>query len=332
MCRRSPLLGVPDRERRTAWDSVSHVRLLTIAAVALVAAAANPVGAGARSSDRAAALAVYGGLGSWLDIFASDSWSSPRAIVAVAKEHGVRTLYLQTSNYSQTSDVVRPAALGGFIDAAHADGLKVVAWYLPGLYDMRMDARRAVAAIRFRSRTGQAFDGFALDIEASIVRSVGERNDRLLALARLLRASTPPSYPLGAIIPSPVGMRRHPHYWPHFPYVGLARSFDAFLPMAYFSYYAHSAGAAYSYARDVVLAIRRGTARPDVLIHLIGGSSTDIPGATLAGFARAVSDCAVQGFSLYAFPETDAEDWSVLTTTSLAPAPSSGCSATAVAP
>lgn len=303
------------------------MRLLTIVAVALIALGASAVEVGARPADRAGALAVYGGLGSWLDIFAADSWSRPRELVAAAKAHGVKTLYLQTSNYSQTSDVVRPAALGRFVDAAHAQGLNVVAWYLPGLDDAALDARRALAAIRFRSRTGQAFDGFALDIEASIVPNVGRRNSRLLALARLLRASTPPAYPLGAIIPSPVGMRRHPHYWPHFPYVGLARSFDAFLPMAYFSYYAHTPAAAYAYARDVVLAIRRETRRPDVLIHLIGGSSSEIAAATLAGFARAASDCAVQGLSLYAFPETDAEDWGVLAATDLASAPTPRCSA-----
>lgn len=302
------------------------MRVLTIAAVALIAAVAGTAGAGARPADRSAALAVYGGLGSWLDIFATGSWSRPRAIVAAAEAHGVTTLYLQTSNYSQATDVVRPAALGRFVDAAHAAGLKVVAWYLPGLADPALDARRALAAIRFRSQTGQAFDGFALDIEASIVPSIAVRNARLLALSSLLRRWTAPSYPLGAIIPSPVGMRRHPHYWPHFPYVGLARSFDAFLPMAYFSYYAHTAAAAYDYARGVVLAIRERTGRPDTLIHLIGGSSLDIPAATLAGFARAVSDCAVQGFSLYAFPETGPADWQVLDATGLAPAPAPACS------
>src|SRR5690242_16089390 len=153
---------------------------------------------------------VYGGLGSWLDIFADQSWSSPATLVARAKAAGVRTLYLQTSNYSQRTALVRPAALGRFVDAAHAAGLRVVAWYLPGFADPRLDARRTLAAVRFRSATGQRFDGFALDIEASIVRDVAVRNARLLALTRLLRRSVPRTYPLGAIIPSPVGIRRHP--------------------------------------------------------------------------------------------------------------------------
>jgi hypothetical protein len=267
--------------------------------VAAAAASAAPTGS------------VYTGLGSWLDIFAGDQWSNPNGLVARAKEEGVTTLYLQTSNYSQHAAIVRPFALGDFIDAAHAAGLRVVAWYLPGLDRPRVDAARSLAAIRFRSSSGQRFDGFALDIEASVVRSVRLRNARLLALAGLLRRAAPHPYQLGAIIPSPVGVRRHPHYWPSFPYAALSRSFDAFLPMAYFSYYAHTPAAAYVYAHDVIVLLRSqvGTRVP---IHMIGGSSAHMPASTLAGFIRAVSQCGIEGVSLYAFPQTSAADWAAL--------------------
>jgi hypothetical protein len=264
----------------------------------------------------APASTVYGGLGSWLDIYAGSSWSNPSAVVARARQEGVQTLYLETSNYSRSADVMRRAQLSQFVDAAHAAGLNVVAWYLPGFADARLDARRSLAAIHFRSRSGQAFDGFALDIEASIVPKVAERNARLLSLSRLLRRASPAGYPLGAIIPSPVGMRRHPHYWPTFPYTALARSFDAFLPMAYFSYYAHSRQAAYVYAHDV-MRLLRAQIGPDELIHMIGGSARALPAATLAGFVRAVSDCGAEGISQYAFPQTSAANWAVLGSASL---------------
>jgi len=267
--------------------------------VAAATATAAPVGG------------VYTGLGSWLDIFAGSPWNDPNGLVARAKEEGVATLYLQTSNYSAAAPIVRPFAVGMFVDAAHAAGLRVVAWYLPGLDRPHVDAARALAAIRFRSASGQRFDGFALDIEASVVRNVRLRNERLLALARLARHAAPDPYQLGAIIPSPVGMRRHPDYWPTFPYAALARSFDAFLPMAYFSYYAHTPAAAYIYAHDVIVLLRSqvGTRVP---IHMIAGSSAHMPAATLAGFARAVSQCGIQGISLYAFPQTSAADWAAL--------------------
>jgi hypothetical protein len=263
----------------------------------------------ARALGTPSALQVYGGLGSWLDIFAGRPWSQPATVVASAKQHGVGTLYLQTSNYSQPTDIVRRAALGRFVEAAHAAGLAVVAWYLPSFANPARDWRRVQAAIAFRSARGQRFDGFALDIESSYVANVSLRNARLLALARLLRRTAEAAYPLGAIIPSPVGMRRHPHFWPRFPYLQLASIFDAFLPMAYFSYYAHTPAAAYTYARDVVLAIRAKTGRSDEVIHMIGGSARVMPAAPLAGFVRAVSDCGAQGISLYAFPQTSPQDW-----------------------
>jgi len=260
---------------------------------------------------------VYGGLGSWLDIFAADAWSSPAGVVARARAAGVGTLYLQTSNYRQGAGIVRAAALGRFVDAAHAAGLRVVAWYLPGFTNPRLDARRTLAALRFRSAKGEAFDGFALDIEASVVRNVAVRNIRLLSLAALLRRAAPGGYPLGAIIPSPVGIRRHRQYWPGFPYAALTRSFDAILPMAYFSHYAHSAQGAYAYAHDAMTLLRAQTAGRQPFVHMIGGSGKNIPAATLAGFVRAASECGAQGISLYAFPQTSASDWAVLRNASL---------------
>jgi hypothetical protein len=276
-----------------------------------------PLAVSAQAAAPPSPVEVYSGLGSWLDIFAARSWSQPATVVASAKAHGVGSLYLQSSNFSQTTDIVRPAAIGRFVEAAHAAGLNVVAWYLPGFSNPALDARRALAAIRFRSAHGQRFDGFALDIESSTVANVSLRNARLLALAQRLRRAVPAPYPLGAIIPSPVGMRRHPRYWPRFPYAPLTKVFDAFLPMAYFSYYAHTPAAAYTYARDVVLAIRAKTGRPDELIHVIGGSASAIPAATLAGFVGAVSACGAQGISLYAFPQTSAEDWTDLAAANL---------------
>jgi hypothetical protein len=287
-----------------------RVVLLAALLVAATLTLAAPTSRGATGEN------VYAGLGSWLDIYAGDVWADPAGVVAQAEKAGVRTLYLQTSNYRQRAGIVRPLALGRFVDAAHAAGLRVVAWYLPGFADPRLDARRTVAALRFRSATGQRFDGFALDIEASIVPNIAMRNARLLSLASLLQHAAPRSYPLGAIIPSPVGMRRHPHYWPGFPYKRLARSFDAFLPMAYFSHYAHSPRAAYAYARDVMTMIRARTGSPEP-VHIIGGSSKHISAATLAGFVHAASQCGAQGISLYAFPQTSPANWAVLRTASL---------------
>ena len=281
---------------------------MALLSAALVAPAAGASGSSPRPTP-------YEGLGTWVDIYATATWAVPERNVAAMARDGVRTLYLQTGNYSQSADLVRPRALGRFLRAAHAAGLRVVAWYLPSFASPARDARRALAAIRFRSASGERFDGFALDIEAGFVKPVALRNRRLLRLSARLRASAGPGYALGAIIPSPVGMRRHPRYWPGFPYRPLARFYGAFLPMAYFTdAHVHGTGPTRAYLAADVADIRARTGDPQVPIHLIGGIAGSMGARETAGFMRAVADCAPVGYSLYEFPITSRATWSALRT------------------
>jgi hypothetical protein len=285
-------------------------RRLLVAAV-LAAVLVVPASGGAAGSPRA--RSAYAGLGTWLDIYATPFWTHPQREVAAMSRNGVRTLYLQTGNYEQTVDLVRPQALGRFIDAAHAAGIRVVAWYLPSFLYPAQDVRRALAAIRFRSAKGEHFDSFALDIEASLVRSVPLRSERLLQLSARLRTAVGHRYPLGAIIPSPVGIRRHRHYWPSFPYRPLARYYDVFLPMAYATN-RHVPGSSFTRAYDAadIAIIRTRTGRPHVPIHLIGGLANAMGPREIAGFTQAVADCAPFGYSLYAFSVTRQATWRLL--------------------
>ncbi len=299
------------------------MKLVVAFLLATAVLALSPAGGATAQPETAE---VYGGVGSWVDIFAGQAWRNPKAVVGVLRSNGVSTLYVETSNYSQSRDIVYPTAIGHFVEAAHAAGLSVVAWYLPSLVRPALDARRALDAIRFRSARGQAFDSFALDIEASVVRNVELRNARLIALAKSLRKSVPAGYPLAAIVPSPVGMKRHPHYWPGFPFAELADAFDAFLPMAYFSYYAKTPAAAYAYAHNVIVAIRRETGLPEVAIHVIGGLANRARIAEVDRFIQAASDCGVAGISLYAFFQTSDAQWSRLRQATLGASPLPSCS------
>jgi hypothetical protein len=281
-------------------------------AVVLAAVLVVPASGGAAAGSTRHRSA-YAGLGTWLDIYATSSWAHPQREVAAMARDGVRTLYLQTGNYGQSTDLVRAHALGRFIDAAHAAGLRVVAWYLPSFSDPPQDARRALAAIHFRSARGERFDSFALDIEAGIVKPASLRTERLLRLSARLRAAVGRRYPLGAIIPSPVGIRRHRHYWPQFPYRRLARVYNVFLPMAYATdrgVRGMTGTRAYD-AADVAI-IRARTGRPHVPIHLIGGIAGTMGAAETAGFMQAVADCAPLGYSLYEFPITPRATWEAL--------------------
>jgi len=269
------------------------------------------VAAGTAGASGTRDLSSYDGLGTWLDIYDHANWRDPQTAVNTMAAHGVKTLYLETSNSRQPTDLVRPAQLAGLVDAAHAVGLRVVAWYLPTLVYPARDLRRVLAAVRFTTSSGGRFDSFALDIEASDVRSVTLRNRRLTELAAALRTAVGPAYPLGAIVPSAVGMELHPDYWPRFPYATLRQSFDVFMPMAYFTYRAKGRGASARYVMRSV-ALLRAAAGPDVRVHVIGGVASYASTADVTGFMDAVTRCAPVGYSLYDFPITSASAWAAL--------------------
>src|SRR5205809_404603 len=80
------------------------------------------------TSSAAPSLQAYRGLGTWVSVYSRSTLAYPVASAAAMKADGVQTLYLETSNWRQHVDVVRPATMGAMIEAAHAQGIKVVAW------------------------------------------------------------------------------------------------------------------------------------------------------------------------------------------------------------
>jgi hypothetical protein len=268
------------------------------------------VPAGGASTGRD--LTPYDGLGTWVDIWDTAVWKSPEAAVAAMRARGVVTLYLETSNYSRTVDLVRPATLGRFLHAAHTAGPRVVGWYLPSFANVARDLRRSLAAVEFRSENGEAFDSFALDIEASVVKPAARRTTRVLALTSSLRAAAGPDYALGAIIPAPRGMDLNPRYWPGFPYAQLAQSFDVFLPMGYFTYRFKTAAESSDYTRANVQLLRERTGDPELPVHAVGGLARVATTAQVRAFAKAAAAEGAVGASLYDFADTKPAQWRVL--------------------
>ncbi len=264
------------------------------------------------SARAAAPVASFRGLGTWVDLFDTRLRADPEAAVARMHADGVRTLYLETSNFSASAAIVSPDIVSRFIVAAHADGMRVVAWYLPSFARPGIDRFRARAAVAFRTSGGQRFDAFALDIESSQVTHVGLRTSRLLDLAAALRASAGPRYPLGAIVPAPEGMRLNPAYWPGFPFRGLRADFNVFLPMDYFTYHVTTAAAAHDYTTANVALLRRDTRDPAVPIHLIGGIADTASVAEVTAFVHAARERGVLGASLYDDATTRPAEWAEL--------------------
>jgi hypothetical protein len=278
----------------------------------LVSGAIGSLGGSAPAAPTRASLQAYRGLGTWVDIYDKHQWAHIWKTVHGAKAHGVRTIYLETGNYHSNGPVFRPRAAARFIDIAHKAGIEVVAWYLPGFDHLRKDYRRTIKAIDFATPDGQSFDGLAMDIEATNVRSIPRRERRMLRLSRHVRNKVGDGYPLGAIIPSPSDMEAGSYWGTDFPFKAVAHLYDVFLPMSYSSFRASGLVATHDYIQRSIRIIRRRSEQRGVPIHVIGGLADGATGREVTGFVRAVREYGVLGASYYDYGSTGPEDWAAL--------------------
>ncbi|MEI7759154.1 MAG: hypothetical protein WCJ67_00110 [Thermoleophilia bacterium] len=283
------------------------MRRLALTATLLVLVLA-PLGAQAAAG---ADPDLFAGLGTWVDIYDRPAYRSPGTTAAAIAAQGVRTVYVETANDRSTVDVVQPIALGLFVDALHARGLRVVAWYLPGFVKPAADFRRTRAMMSFRTPKGGSFDGFALDIESLSLKNTALRSKRLLDLGRMLRTEAG-GMPVATITYPSRGLERHPTWWPGFPWQQLASLVDAWIPMTYTGSSFPGYDATYGYvARS--LRLLRAAVGPDIPIHAAGGVANRMTAEELRAFADAVTDeGTVTGWSLYDYQTTGPKAWAAL--------------------
>jgi hypothetical protein len=282
--------------------------LAALAAGLLVAAA----GAGPAPAAKEADPSVFGGLGTWTDIYDGRVYAQPEATAARIAARGVKTVWAETANYRASADVVQAARLGRFVDALHAHGVRVVAWYLPGHVNHGLDIRRARAMLSFRTATGQGFDGIALNIEGTKLRDAALRSRRAVDLTRRIRREAGDT-PLAIVPFNPRGLERRPTTWPRFPWVQLAENADAFAPMIYTGGAFKGFDATYGYVTRALRLLRTHTGNPEVAIHVAGGVADRMGPEELQGFVAAVvDDGATIGVSLYDWETTSPAAWRVL--------------------
>jgi hypothetical protein len=297
----------------TPSDTKMRVARAVLAA-GLVLAAVGGIRAAANHSGARPSVLAYRGLGTWVDIYDAALWNDPSAAVPTMQADGIRTIYLQSSNFSH-SDIEFPTRFGEFIDAAHGAGMRVVAWYLPSLAHLKVDFRKSMAAIAYRSTAGSGVDSFALDIESRVVTDPTLRTARLLTLSQRIRDAVGPGYPLGAITPNAVSLAKPTSFWPDFPYASLTQYYDVFLPMCYSGAVAAGGQAVHDYTANCASLVRAGTGNPTVGIHQIGGVADNYDAAEIEGFVQAVREYGLMGGSLYDYMTTeDPAAWDLLRT------------------
>jgi len=298
--------------RRFLPPFVACAAVVAVVVTLLSAADGREPGLGAPPLRADPNIAPFQGMGVWIDIYDDAAWADPAAAVADMAEHGVHTLYLETSNFHRPFPFVDKPGVAAFVDAAHEHGVDVVAWYLPGFIDVGLDAKRSKAAMRFRTDAGNGFDGFALDIEAPDVADAGVRTTRLLGLSDRLRTFAGEDYPLGGIVPSPRGIVVHEEYWPGFPYADLAAVYDVIMPMSYFTWHHPTGDSTHLYLTQNIRIIRREVGSDQVPIHVIGGIAQEASIAQAQAFVNVLRERGAIGGSYYTYTGVHGEEWSVL--------------------
>ena len=290
-----------------------RLAVLAVLAVAMTVGAISVESTQGRAAPerRAAGVEVFGGLGTWIDVYDTSLYRNPGAVASRLAARGVRTAWVETANDRSKTDVVDPAGLGGLVDALHASGIAVVGWYLPGHDAQARDLRRARAMLAFRTPQGGAFDGLALDIESLRNRNVAQRTARMLDLLGRVRAEAG-STPLAAITYPPRAFERHVRWWPRFPWPQIAAQVDAFVPMLYTGGGFKGYDATYGYvARS--LRLLRAAAGTDVPVHAAGGVANRMSAEELKAFGDAVlDDGTVTGWSLYDLQTTTPAGWAAM--------------------
>jgi hypothetical protein len=259
-------------------------------------------------AERDVDLSAYEGVAAWVDVFDPGPWDHPARMVRRLDDRHVEAIFVQTSTYGRTRPLMHSHELSTMLKVAHHRDMQVVAWYVPSFAKMDVDLRRSMDAVRFRSESGHRFDGFALDIESTVVGNLARRNERLLRLSDKIRARVGNEYPLGAITPDPQASA----YWPNFPWKPVGKRYDAIVPMAYFSFFTNGYDEVRRYTERDIEHIREETDNPDIPIHVIGGIADDAKPREVRGFVHASKKREVLGASLYDSPITSPDSWRIL--------------------
>jgi hypothetical protein len=254
------------------------------------------------------------GLSAWVDVY---DWTvelgGPEPTVTAddvdaMADAGVQTLYIQTAHTrSATAGVMEPERLQPIIQRAHNHRMHVVAWYLPTFEDVDADLHRLVASSELD------VGGLAVDIESTALTDVAERNRRLLELSTRLRQAVPADKAIAAITPSAVQLQVvNPAFWPAFPWKQIGTTYDAILPMAYWTLRKGDLRNGQTYTDANLQRTRASIGDPDIPIVPVGGLAEDGTAADLQGMVAAVDAHGAPGGGLYDWATSTPEQWEVL--------------------
>jgi len=299
-------------------------RRLTGAAVALLVVAGASIASVAPASADAPSLTVFRRVAAWVDVFdyaprLQQAGTQPRVTpdsVSDMAALGVKTLYVQVANPDDApgDQLTDRTELRALLERAHERGIAVVPWFLPRLVAPDDDFATMRQIVKLRVG-GERFDGIGLDLESSEVADIPLRNQRTVAFSKRVRKLVGASMPVAAIVYPAVQIEvLNTTLWPNFPYRGVDRWVDAWMPMSYYTYRDAASGlrSAYRYTVDSVDRLRQRVGDPKVPVHLIGGLAEDSTPDDYLDMARAAKATGALGWSMYDYATTGSWAWPYL--------------------
>ena len=296
-----------------------------------------------------ASLTPFRRVGAWIDVFdyaprLQTAGTAPRVTpdsVADMAALGVRTLYVQVANPdgAPSNQLTDRAELRAILERAHQHGMAVIPWFLPALTAPADDLAMMKQIVALRAG-GERVDGIALDLESTEVADVAVRNRRTVAFARRVRTLVGTSVPVASIVYPAVQLEvLNTALWPDFPYRGVGKYVDVWMPMSYYTYRSPESGlrSAYRYSVDSVDRLRRHLGDPAAPVHIIGGLAEDSTPADYLDMTRAARATNALGWSIYDYATTGSWAWPYLrgevpVPTTLAPPTTTAPSTTTVTP
>jgi hypothetical protein len=266
----------------------------------LVPEAALP--APAPPAPRTAGLDAMAGKGMWVWKFKSTENGDADAIVTKAAAAGLRQLWVRVGD--SQDGFYAASFLGQLVPRAHAQGISVIGWGFPYLYDPMFDAKWTGDVLAWRGPHGERLDGFSPDVETGSEGVMVTERRLQVYLGQVAQASS--DRPVIATVFRPTD-----RLWTSYPYGAIAPYVDAFAPMVYWGCTEPGAATAQAIARLATL-------RP---VHVIGqgynmadeGGRRVSPSADETWrFLDVAQSGGAVGASFWSWQEISAEQWTAM--------------------
>ena len=253
---------------------------------------------------RTASLDAIDGKGVWIWKYRMSEGGDTAALVARAARTGLRQLWVRVGD--SKDGFYGAGVLNDLVPAAHAAGIRVMAWGFPYLYDPAGDAAWTNAVLAWRSRDGSGVDGFSPDIETASEGTALSARRAVLYLSLVRPGAAASGRPLVATVFPPTDAQLA-----SYPFAAMAAYVDAFAPMVYWNCREPGDAAASAIARLSPLAP----------VHVIGqgydmgpeGGRIGPPsGQEILRFFDVARRSGARGASLWDWQEMTADHWSAV--------------------